>query len=255
MAASPLKRAALRKRGTGTLVITGASSNTGGTVVEEGELVIRDVAALGTGRLEVRAGARVTLDIGIGTVSLSSLSLDTAGRIDLGMGRITVAGGIDEQTIRDWLLAGRDGGGWNGAAGIASAAAASDLHRGVGYVFDGVAAVIAYAASGDTNLDGVVDVGDLSNVLASNRLDSGIATGWSEGDFNYDGVLDILDISEFASTGLYDMGTYLVLGIGLGGTSADNGVSPAVGFAGIAAGGGPSGLEAAFAAYAVEQDA
>jgi hypothetical protein len=46
-----------------------------------------------------------------------------------------------------------------------------------------------------------------------------------------------------------------VLGIGLGGTSADNGVSPAVGFAGIAAGGGPSGLEAAFAAYAVEQDA
>ncbi|MEQ9460426.1 MAG: family 16 glycosylhydrolase [Phycisphaeraceae bacterium] len=52
------------------------------------------------------------------------------------------------------------------------------------------------AASGDTNLDGRVDLVDLS-VLAGN-FDG--PAGWEEGDFNADGVADLIDLSLLAGT-------------------------------------------------------
>ena len=63
----------LVKRGSGTLVLTAAATFTGGTVVEEGVLIVQDVAALGTGALTVRAGATVRLDVGSATVPVVSL--------------------------------------------------------------------------------------------------------------------------------------------------------------------------------------
>jgi hypothetical protein len=65
---------------------------------------------------------------------------------------------------------------------------------------------IAYAAAGDTNLDGVVDVIDIANLVASFN---GTGAGWSHGDFNYDGVVDQLDLADFLVTGLFDQGGYL----------------------------------------------
>ena len=46
--------------------------------------------------------------------------------------------------------------------------------------------------SGDANLDGVVNSGDL-NILALNWLKSG--RGWIEGDFNYDGFVGVQDLN------------------------------------------------------------
>lgn len=50
---------------------------------------------------------------------------------------------------------------------------------------------------GDANLDGVVDVLDLSDVLSSGKFDAGdFSSTWAEGDFNGDTLVDVLDLGE-----------------------------------------------------------
>lgn len=72
---------------------------------------------------------------------------------------------------------------------------------------------VGFAANGDTNIDGAVDILDAANFVAGNRFDTGAPVDWQDGDFNYDGVLDILDASEFFATGLYDTGVYLPVAV------------------------------------------
>jgi autotransporter-associated beta strand protein len=198
---------AVIKRGAGTLVLNGSNAHAGGTVVEQGELVIRHVAALGSGGLEVRTGGRVRLDLGLAGLTVPTLVLDAAGRIDIGVGRLTAAAGLAEATLRQLMLAGHNGGGWDGSSGFVSSAAT--LGRTVGYVIDQGQATIAYAVPGDTNLDGVVDVIDVVNLLVNVNASSGDYVGWSIGDFNYDGMVDQLDLSEFLAAGAFDQGPYL----------------------------------------------
>jgi autotransporter-associated beta strand protein len=198
---------AVIKRGAGTLVLNGSNAHAGGTVVEQGELVIRHVAALGSGGLEVRTGGRVRLDLGLAGLTVPTLVLDAAGRIDIGVGRLTAAAGLAEATLRQLMLAGHNGGGWDGSSGFVSSAAT--LGRTVGYVIDQGQATIAYAVPGDTNLDGVVDVIDVVNLLVNVSASSGDYVGWSIGDFNYDGMVDQLDLSEFLAAGAFDQGPYL----------------------------------------------
>jgi len=78
------------KRGAGTLVLDLANTHSGGTVVEEGLIVVRNVAALGTGVLDVRAGATVRLEVGFGTVALPRLALAAGAILDLGEARLTI---------------------------------------------------------------------------------------------------------------------------------------------------------------------
>lgn len=200
----------LVKRGAGTLVLTAASSFTGGTVVEEGELVIKNAAALGAGGLEVRAGARVRLDVGFGQVTLTRLDLDPAGRLELGKGQVAVAAaGVDLLAIRQRLLAGRNGGSWDGATGITSAAAAIGSERAVGSRLSGGVLTLAWAAPGDANLDGLVGIADMVSVTSGGRYGTAANDAtWAEGDFNYDGRVSITDIALVGSTGLWNRPSY-----------------------------------------------
>ena len=68
--------------------------------------------------------------------------------------------------------------------------------------------MVAPAAPGDTNLDGLIDILDASDLLSAGRFDLGGQAGWAEGDFNYDGIVDLLDVAESLSTGLFDAGGY-----------------------------------------------
>ena len=205
----------LVKRGPGTLILTAASSFAGGTRLEAGEIVVRNVAALGTGPVWVSAAATLTLDVGAVGVVVSSLSLDADGLIDLGYGRMVIAaGGIAESTLRQRLAAGYGGGAWAGGSGITSSIAAATPGRGVGYLFDGDGGTtVAFAANGDTNLDGVVDILDIANTLSSGKFDAGTEASWLDGDFNADGILDILDIGELFASELLDRGPYLPSGL------------------------------------------
>ena len=214
----------LIKQGAGELVRSGSSSFTGGTVVQAGLLTLTSSAALGTGPLTVADGAALSVE----TTSLAVAALDVAaaGKLDLGLGRIEVAaGGIAEAALRADIVAGKGDGSWNSACGITSgSAAAAGGMRAVGYVIDaGGTATIAFAAPGDTNLDGLVDLDDIVAFVNAGLIDTGLAATWATGDFDYNGLVDLDDVIAFVGTGLYDAGTYLPAGLGgLGVASAIN---------------------------------
>ena len=190
-------------------------------------------ATSGIGRLEVQAGgfaAQPAVSVtgggivelqGLGTeLRMGTLIVDQAsgGLVDVGGARLAVAaGGISHAALLADLAAGRGSGDWDGTTGITSSAAAAAIAAGevrtVGWIDAGAGGIaVAFAAPGDTDLDGLVDILDAANVLGGARYDTGAAGVWSTGDFNYDGVVDVLDAGDFAASGLYDAGGYLPAG-------------------------------------------
>ena len=212
--------AGLLKTGSGRLVLAGTSTATGGTRLVAGTLEVRSAAALASGTVAgglTVAGGTLVLPAGAaGSLAVSLLSIDEtrAARLDLGAGRIDIAaGGISAAALKADVLAGRATGLWTGTSGITSAAVAADgvgAGRAVGWYAAGDGSMrVGFAAAGDTDLDGVVDILDAANFVAGGRFDTGLAANWQDGDFTYDGLLDILDAADFLGTGLYDAGGYL----------------------------------------------
>ncbi|MFM7207281.1 MAG: fibronectin type III domain-containing protein [Planctomycetaceae bacterium] len=201
----------LVKRGAGRLILDRSNTFTGGTVIEQGELVVRNLLALGTGGVEVRAGARLTIDCGFSRVGLPALTLASGGRIDVGTGGILLAAGAaTPAAVRQQLVAGRGSGDWaSTTSGIGSTAAGQGTNRCVGMLVQADGSIlVCFAAPGDLNLDGLVDTSDLAGLLGSGLFDTGLAAGWADGDANYDGVVDSLDLSELLAAGLFDQGPY-----------------------------------------------
>ena len=199
------------KQGTGKLVLTLANSHTEGTAVEAGELVVQNVAALGSGGLEIAANAKVTLDVGAASIKLGFILNKIDGRLDLGRAALTVASGLTPAGVIAALATGRGDGSWNGASGIVSSTAGASVMAGsdrrIGWLENGDGSItLGSTAPGDTNLDGQVDILDTSNVIAGGRYDAGTGGTWNAGDFNYDGVVDILDIADFVMANQYDAG-------------------------------------------------
>ncbi|MGI9177837.1 MAG: autotransporter-associated beta strand repeat-containing protein [Pirellulales bacterium] len=210
----------LVKTGSGRLLLSGTGTYSGGTSLSAGTLEVRSAAAMAAassaapGRLTITGG---TLTLPVGQVELLELALlsvnQTRGRLDLGAGRIQVAaGGITAAELKADLLAGRAGGLWSGTSGITSSAvaAASGQPRSIGWLVAGDGSMlVGFAAPGDTNLDGLVNVLDAANLMASGRYNTGAAADWQHGDFNYDGIVDVLDAASMMSSGLYGAGEYL----------------------------------------------
>ena len=99
---------------------------------------------------------------------------------------------------------------------VAAADVALGIPRAVGWKENGNGSLtFAFAAPGDTNIDGVVDILDAFNFLAGGKFNTGAPGTWSVGDFNYDGLVNVLDAADFLSTGLYDTGSYLPRASGL----------------------------------------
>lgn len=200
------------KTGVGTLVLDQANPLTGSITVKAGMLQIAHDEALAGGRLVVAARARAALAAGV-NAAIGGLDV-TAGQIDIGTGTVVVATGMSPVDVVAAIVAGRGIGDWSGGLGITSTAARADVAAGRSRVVgwraeEGTGAVtIAYAAPGDTNLDGVVDVLDAANFLVGGRFDAGIEAAWIEGDFNYDSLADVLDVAEFMATELFDAGPY-----------------------------------------------
>jgi hypothetical protein len=188
-----------------------ANTHSGGTVAAAGTLVIRHVGAVGSGGLRVQAGATVMLDVGIVELPLASLVVEPGGRIDLGTGRITVAGGgLPAADAVALITSGRGDGSWNGASGFVTRSAVSDSGLGIGFAVNGDGSTtIAFAAAGDLSLDGQIDILDISAFLGAATLDTAVSGGWVDGDFNYDGFCDALDIGAFLATGFFEQGSYL----------------------------------------------
>jgi autotransporter-associated beta strand protein len=203
------------KSGPGTLILDAANTFSSSLNVNEGTVVAANVQAIGTATLEVAAGATFAVSPLIGAanpVQLSALG-DISGTIELDAGRFSLPAADEspEAQLRDLLISGRNGGGWNGTAGIVSSEAAGSAGtRAIGYaVANDGSAVVSFAAPGDTNLNGQVDVFDLVSVNSSGKYGSGQSAVWSQGDFNYDGVTNVFDLVGINTAGAYGQGNYL----------------------------------------------
>ncbi len=186
------------------------------------------------GQMSLVQDARVTIGVG-------GLSVDQAGgggRLDLGAGQMVVAaGGITAADLRADIIAGRNGGAWNGTVGITSStAAASGGTRAVGYVVAGTGvATVSFAAAGDVDLSGQVNVFDLVAVNSGGKYGSGTAAVWSQGDFNYDGVTNVFDLVGINTAAVYGQGNYFPAAPSVGGLGSPAAV-PEPGSLGLAAG-------------------
>ena len=199
----------LVKQGAGTLVLSAANTHAGGTVVTAGTLIVQNVAALGSGPLEVQAGAKMVLDVGTGTVDITSLVLASGGLLDFGAGKLTAGSGLNRTSILAAINAGKNDGSWNGTTGFTSTVVASTAGRTLGWLNNGGSYTVGFAAPGDSNLDGLVEIQDIAALLSASKYETGLAADWSEGDMNHDGLFDVTDVSEFVNGGLYDTGSYL----------------------------------------------
>jgi hypothetical protein len=207
------------------LTLTVASGSAAVVLTQDLAAAGKTLTKAGSGPVTVPAVHGIGLSIAAGTVRLSqagaaasdaaSLSIDetAGGRLDIGVGNMTVAaGGMTATALVADLVAGRNGGAWNGA-GISSSVVAAEVAggaaRALGWIDNGGGSLsFGYAAPGDTNIDRVVDIRDVANFLAGGRFDKGAPATWSQGDFNYDGVADVLDAADFITTGLYNAGPY-----------------------------------------------
>lgn len=187
------------------------------------------VSAAGIGRLSIEAGTvaggpeAVIADRGVVTlpadfpaeIPLARLDVDEragGGLVDLGVSRIVVApGGTSVLGLLGDLLAGRGDGSWNGGSGITSTVARETSGtRSVGYrtAPDGTT-VIAFAAPGDVDLNGQVDVFDIVAIDAGGLYGSGLFSTWSQGDFTYDGITNVFDLIAADAADAYGRGSYL----------------------------------------------
>jgi autotransporter-associated beta strand protein len=205
----------------GVIAVNGLSGITR-LSIDDGQLVGSPAVSVGVaGRLVLSGAAPVGI-----TVSALSIDASAGGLLDLGRGRVMVAaGGMTRAALLADLAAGRASGDWAGQAGLTSSVAAADLARGVlrtvGWIEGGDGSLlVGYAAAGDSNVDGVVDILDAAGFLAGGRFDNWSAAVWSEGDFNYDGIVDMLDVADFVSVNLFDRGPYVGTGAAAPGVAA-----------------------------------
>jgi len=204
--------------------------------------------------LSTAASVKVTGGAAVLAKSLS-ISGGTAptGQIDIGKGLLAVdypAGTTSPLAdIRKWIIAGRNGGIWDGT-GITSTDVAASLPlltQAVGYAensellipyttfgktdplaVDSSTVLVRYTYAGDVNLDGRVDDDDVSVMSVKYDRGAGTSHTWAQGDIlGYDGLINDDDVSLMALTyGLgWKRGTLLADSPGL--TLADMAGGPA----------------------------
>ncbi|MDA0816294.1 MAG: hypothetical protein O2946_01875 [Planctomycetota bacterium] len=233
--------------GPGALVLAAGSTATGDTTVTSGTLRLAHAEGLAVsattvsgGRLDITVDAAMpTLSVEQGSVvldsttrrllTLDSLAVAETGLIDVGKGRIDIgAGGIAAADLRADIIAGRDGGSWTGTSGITSSVAATQASFGVGYVVaPSGAASVAWAALGDSTLDGLVDFNDILAMFPN--YDGTGPFNWQQGDFNYDGLVNFDDIiAMFPNYGAANYLTGGASGMAAAGSGLSGGAAAAV---------------------------
>ena len=147
-----------------------------------------------------------------GASRVNKLDIDSGGRFDLSNNGLIIdyTGGSPFATIRGYIIAGRNGGAWNGD-GINSTTAASNPVAALalaeaseigspavffGQSIDSTAVLARYTLLGDADLSGGVNLDDFT-ALAAGFGQPG--SRWSRGDFNYDGVTNLDDFTALAA--------------------------------------------------------
>lgn len=86
----------LVKQGDGSLVLTAASTHTGGISVEAGLLVVRNPGTREPGNLAFSAAGAVALALAAAEVAVTSMTIAAGGQLDLGRVRMRLGAGGDD---------------------------------------------------------------------------------------------------------------------------------------------------------------
>lgn len=156
----------------------------------------------------VRAGQTLQLPVTPTPLVVQQLSIDTGAALDLGEGALLLDydGPSPAAQIRAMLASGRNGGTWNGADIVSSAAASNAIPHGIGYAetamlgltsvagqaVDATTLLLKYTLAGDANLDGRITADDYT--LADRGKAKGLDT-WVFGDFDYSGSVTAADLT------------------------------------------------------------
>jgi hypothetical protein len=151
-----------------------------------------------------------------------ALLISGGGSLDLTDNDMIVRGG-SAVAVRNAAASGYANGAWTGAGLRSSTAAADPIQRtALGFAgnaslnktsFAGVTGLtstdvfVKYTYSGDANLDGQVDIGDLGLLAGAWQQLSGKT--WFDGDFNFDGKVDIGDLGLLAGNWQHGVGNPL----------------------------------------------
>jgi hypothetical protein len=181
------------------------------TVVIDQSDGLENLAIFNGGTLRVMSGAVLAA-----TRNFLNPAVTINGVLDLAGGAfLSRAGGPTPAQFRSQIIAGRNGGAWNGSGTGAGAinsslAASSPLHDSVGYGLGSQIAIstiggfniaagdalVRYTLEGDTDLNQQVNLNDFNRLAASfgqaNRV-------WANGDSNYDGAANLIDFNALAA--------------------------------------------------------
>ena len=158
-----------------------------------------------TGALTIGAGQTVALDQSTGgtsTLAVTALSINSTGTLDLANNSLLLpyyATNDLSASIRQLIVAGRNGGNWQGHGITSSDASLSPGKFGVGWVDQTSSHLVTIRGTwlGDANLDGKVNVTDLGILSTNFGKKSGEV--WAQGDFNYDGAVNVTDLGLLAT--------------------------------------------------------
>lgn len=181
----------LAKFDTGTLVLNGANSYTGGTQLNGGTLVVGNSAALGSGSLTAAGGT--TLDnssaLTLGNAITLNGALTLAGSHDLGLsGVISGSGSLIKQGATTLTLSGDNS--FSGALNILDGNLILVGNNALGNASLNVSNSAAVSVGGSTLLDALSGSGDLALVSGSQlQVGSNNASSVYEGSLNGAGSL------------------------------------------------------------------
>ena len=217
---STLGTVSVSKTGSGTWVLAGNNTYTGGTSVSAGDLVIAaadslptngySVAISSTGKVQLADNITAGTPLGTSNVTFTSLSITDNGALDIGNNRVIIdysSPATDPiASIAAWIHNGFYGlpGPAITSSDITADDAASGHSYGIGYA-DGADGAVAglpsgeieimFTLLGDANLDGTVNTEDFTP-FSTNLGHNG---RWDQGDFNYDGTVNAEDFTPFSS--------------------------------------------------------
>lgn len=194
-------------RGNGSVTISGTTQ-----VYSNGTLILDDTARLTTGALNLAGGRAVLTSNGGKVLRARSLAIAPTSSIDLANNTLILdytSPDSPYNAVLSLVQTGYHNGAWDGL-GIRGSSAANDSHFALGIAEAGTLALLNFADepidsttllvdftySGDSNLDGRVDIRDLY-ALATNWQSS--SANWITGDFNYNGTVDVTDLTLLAA--------------------------------------------------------
>ena len=202
----------------GAVTVLPSAGNDTVSVNADGAFVANAVfaATQRIGALTIGSGGRATIAAGgaNNVLTVGSLSIGATGKLDVTDHDLIIdyAGASPIANVHARLASGFNGGAWNGN-GIISAVAATHPNTAVGAAeatdlfstfpatfegqsIDSTTVVISHTLSGDTNLDGLVNLNDF-NRLAANF--GGTDRRWSQGDFDFNGAVNLNDFNRLAA--------------------------------------------------------